>query len=137
MAERALGAEQSAGDAVGDSFRIRHGVRVVRRAHDGQLRARGEHTLQGHEVGLHSFLIKRNLDQASASTLNERTIRLAARRKRDHFVSGLKHCIHKRVDGAVGTAGHDDVGSGIGGAATTLQRSGNSRRCAKMFFREL
>ena len=137
MAERALGAEQRAGDAVGDSFRIRHGVQIVRRAHNGQLRARGEHALQGHEIGQHRFLIKRNLDQASAPILNERAIRLAARRERDHFVFGLEHRIHKRVDSAVRPGGHDDVGSGIGGAETTLQRSSNSRRRTKTFFREL
>ena len=136
-AKRALSAEQRAGDAVGDSFRIRHSARIVRHAHDCQLRARGERTLERDEVGQHRFLIKRNLNQASASTLNKRTIRLAARRKRDHFVFGLEHRAHKRVDGAVDPAGHNDVGSGIGGAETTLQRSGNSRRRAKTFFREL
>ena len=137
MAERALSTEQRAGDAVGDGFRVRHSARIVRRAHDGKLRARGERALQSDEVGQHRFLIKRNLDQASASTLNERAIRLAARRKRNHFVFRFEHRIHKRVDGAVGTGSHDDVGSGIGGAETTLQRSSNSRRCAKTFFREL
>ena len=137
MAERALSAEQRTGDAVSDSFRIRHSARIVRHAHDCQLRARSEHALQGDEVGQHRFLVKRDLNQASAPILDDRAIRLAARRKRDHFVFGLKHRIHKRVEGAIGTAGHDDVGSDIGGAETTLQRSGNSRRRAKTFFREL
>ena len=136
-AERALGAEQRAGDAVGDSFRIRRGVRIARRTHNCQLRARGEHALQGDEVGHHRFLVKRNLDQASAPIFNERTMRLAARRERNHFVFRLEHRVHKRVDSAVGPSRHDDIGSSIGGAETTLQRGGNSRRCAKTFFREL
>ena len=48
MAERTLGAEQSAGNAVSDSFRIRHSVRIVQRTHDRQLRTRElyEHRLE-------------------------------------------------------------------------------------------
>ena len=127
MPERALRAEQRAGDAIGRSGRIHHAARIVRRVQDDQLRARRKRALESGKIGQHGLFVERNLNQTGAPILDEPPIRRVAGQKRDYFVLRVEHRLHKGINGACGPSGHNDIGSFVRGVEPARQRSGDGR----------
>ena len=82
---------------------------------------------EGSKIGEHGLFVERDLNQTGAPILDEHPIRRVAGQKSNHFVLGVEHRLHKRVDGACRSSGHNDIGSFVRGVEPARQRSGDGR----------